>query len=502
RMQVTLAFEPDEALFARFNADGFELEPGEEATFVREMTAAGKSSVRVNGRAATAGYLRDVGTFVAQIVGQHEAQRLLMPAYHLDAVDRFAGDAARTAKERVARAYEDARSCEQALRALQGDDRNARELYEDARFALDEIDGIAPVVGEDARLEERRHYLDHAERIAAALRGAYEALAGDDASAGGSLGDARVLLGSLGDISTELHEMASQAGALQSEAAELATRIARELDATEYDPAELESINARLDALDRLKRRFGRTLGDVQAHATAAREIVATFEGRDRDIERAQERLVEAQRALTQAATSLSTLRSAAASKLQASIQTELADLALANAVVEAQLVTREAIGPDGAESIELLFTANPAEPLRPLSKVVSGGELSRLLLALVVVLAELREPSALVFDEIDAGIGGTTATAVGARIGRLARSAQVLCVTHLAQLAAWADRHYVLDKRVEPDLATIALREIDGDAARSTELARMLSGESHAIALEHALALLHGIRVKESGAL
>jgi len=502
RTMVTLGFDPDEALFTRLNADGFELEPGEEATFAREMSASGKSSVRVNGRAATAAYLREIGSHVAQIVGQHEAQRLLSPAYHLEAVDRFAGEPALAAKARVVQAYERVRDAQRRLAALQVDDRVAKERYDDARFALDDIEAAAALEGEDAQLDERRRYLDHAERIAAALRGAHAALADDDASAGGSLGIASVTLGGIAEISHDLREMAAQADALQSEVSELATRIAREIDAAEYDPAELERINARLDVLDRLKRRYGGSIEEVHAYAATARETVAAFEARDRDLENVVADLDAAKAALERDASALTELRRAATIRLRAAVEAELADLALANARVEPQITARPSIGPDGAESIELLFAADPGEVLRPLAKVASGGELSRLLLALVVVLAGRREPSALVFDEIDAGIGGTTATAVGARIGGLARCAQVVCVTHLAQLAAWADRHYVLEKRDESEGVAIALHEIEGESARAVELARMLSGEPHAIALEHARTLLRGVRVMESGAL
>ena len=500
RASVTLGFDPDPALFARLCADGFELEPGEEATFAREIAASGKSSVRVNGRPATAGYVREIGTLVAQRIGQHESQRLLSAAYHLDAVDRYAGARGLQARELVATVFARTRDAQAALAALLRDDRRARERYDEARAALAEIEALAPSADEDERLEERRGYLDHAERIATALRGAHAALSDDDTSASVTLGAASAMLGSIAEIGPRLGEMSARAHALQADAAELSADIVREADATERDPAELERINARLDALDRLKRRYGRTLDAVEAHARTSREIVATFELRDRDVGSAREEVAQAQATLEREAAELTALRIEAASRLQAAIMLELGDLALAGARIEMQILARSSIGAEGAESIELVFAANPGEPLRALSKVASGGELSRVLLALVVVLAGARENSALVFDEIDAGIGGVTATAVGMRIGRLARSAQVLCVTHLAQLAAWADRHYILEKRDDADGVTIALREAEGESARASELARMLSGASNAIAHKHGLALLREARATVSG--
>ncbi len=480
RATVTLSFEPSVAVRERLVADGFELDPGEDATFVREMNDAGKSSMRVNGRIATASYVREIGTQVAEIVGQHDAQRLLLPAYHVELLDRFAGTAAIEARNIVASARVRVRACAEDLRALSGDERRAQERYDDARFALDEIVGVAPEIGEDERLAERRRYLDNVERIAAALRTAHDALGGDGESATGALGIASVALHGIGDISADLRAMADTAAALQSDTSELATQIARQLDATEFDSAELESINARLDLLDRLKRKHGGTIQAVLASEQQVRAIVEAFETRDERTAQLATALREAEAGLAANEARLRTIREGVAVRLKAAMREELGALALSSARFDVSF-----------EPIEFVFAANKGEPLRPLARVASGGELSRVLLALVVVLAGARDRTALIFDEIDTGIGGATATAVGARIGRLAREAQVVCVTHLAQLATWSDRHYVLEKHEKAGATAISVREISGEEARAAELARMLSGESHDIALEHARMLL-----------
>ncbi|MDE2482634.1 MAG: DNA repair protein RecN [bacterium] len=491
RARVTLTFEPDAALRARLRDDGFELDADEDATIAREISESGKSSVRVNGRPATAAYVREIGEGIAEIVGQHEAQRLLAPTYHLELLDRFGGGDAALAREAVVAAHQRASECARELAALHGDERQALRRYEDARFALREIEDAAPEEGEDERLGERRRYLDNVERIASALRSASESLAGDDGGASSSLGAASVALDGIAEIGTTLREMASQAAALQSEANELAARIARELDATEDDPAELDAINARLDALDRLKRKYGASLREVLAFAESAREIVARYESRDALVAQAHATLAQAESELTRVAATLTAIRVKAAKALAKAVVSELKDLALDSARFDVAFTPHERIAPDGAEAAEFTFAANAGEALRPLARVASGGELSRVLLALVVALAAQRERTALVFDEIDAGIGGATATAVGARLGRLARSGQVLCVTHLAQLATWADAHYVLEKHERGGATTIGVRAIAGDDARAAELARMLSGQAHDAALEHARALL-----------
>jgi DNA repair protein RecN (Recombination protein N) len=274
--------------------------------------------------------------------------------------------------------------------------------------------------------------------------------------------------------------MADAAAALQSETSELATQLARELDTTDFDAGELETINARLDALDRLKRKYGGSIAAVLTVAETSRAFVEAFEGRDeRAVEHAA-KLREAETALAADDARLRAIREEAAARLTTAMRKELGALALGSARFDVAF-----------EPIEFVFAANKGEPLRPLARVASGGELSRVLLALVVVLAGARDRTALIFDEIDTGIGGATATAVGARIGRLASEGQVVCVTHLAQLATWSDRHYVLEKREQRGSTIISVREISGEEARATELARMLSGESHEVALEHARMLL-----------
>lgn len=493
RATVTLAFEPDDALRERLCADGFELDPGEEASIVREVSEAGKSSVRVNGRASTASYVRELAARIAEIVGQHEAQRLLAAPYHLELLDRHAGAGA--LRLAVAAAHELCSIRKRDLEALESDERRARDRYDDARFAVDELDGLALKAGEDERLNERRRYLDNVEKISGALRTAHEALAADEASAGSLLGTAASSLGTISEMSEELAEMAAQARGLQSEATDLATRIGRLLDTTEFDAAELEAINGRLDAIDRAKRKYAPSIEELLRYLEDARATVSEFETRDERRAELREALSAAESGLQTVAGELTALRKSAAATLSRQVEAEFADLALAAGRFEAALVPVTPIGSAGAETAEFRFAANAGEPLRPLSRVASGGELSRVLLALVVVVAAARDRSALVFDEIDAGIGGATATAVGVRLGRLARDGQVACVTHLAQLATWAQRHYVLEKTEARGQTTIRIRELAGDEERAAELARMLSGESHDAALEHARTLLRAAK-------
>jgi DNA repair protein RecN (Recombination protein N) len=499
RAMVTLEFEADAALRGRLAENGFELDPDEDATISREFTQAGKSVLRLNGRPTTAGFVRELAAGIVDIVGQHEAQRLLAPAYHVELLDRFAGPEALKLRERAGELYARRAEIAERLRSLDRDERRAQEQYAFAAFALNEIEAAAPEDGEDERLTQRRRVLDNAEKVATALRTAHAALAGDEGSAADALGTAATALEHVSDLSADFESLAQSASAMQSEVSELASRVGRELDGMEFDPGELEAINARLDTLDSLKRKYGGTLEAVLASAVEFRSTVELFGNKDERKAQLERELADATTELEQAAEDLSSLRHGAAERLRKAIQEELKDLALPSARFGVHFEPLGDIGPNGGENVEFVFAANKGEAERPLVRVASGGELSRVLLALVVALAGARGRTALVFDEIDAGIGGATATAVGARLGRLAGDSQVLCVTHLAQIASWADAHYVLEKRETKSSTAIELREIGDEQQRTSELARMLSGEAHDVALQHARTLLEQTRERRS---
>ncbi len=498
RARVTLEVDADAALRARLDAEGFELEANEAAILVREMNAAGKSSARVNGRLATAAQLRVLGDALVEQIGQHEQQRLLSAAYQLDLLDAFAGPNALAERAAVSAAYEHARTLESELAARESDAGRALAELEFARFAASEIARVAPAVGEDDTLRERRDYLANVERIASALDGAHAALAGVDGSAVETLGAAASAVAGLARFSPVLESLAATLAALQSDATEAAVALARERDAAEFDPEELERATARLDELEGLKKKYGGTLAAVIAareRYEAAIEMESTRDERDAEV-RAE--LAAARETLRATCETLRALRIGAARELERAASAELAGLAMPAARFEVVLEPLDAPGPSGSERAYFALSPNPGEPVRPIARAASGGELSRVLLALVASLAERRDPTALVFDEIDAGIGGAAAGAVGIRLGALASTNQVVCVTHLAQIASWADRHYTLRKRNRGDETIVELVLLDGAQDVLEEIARMLSGSAAGVALEHAGALVKDARARK----
>ncbi|HEY0798833.1 MAG TPA: DNA repair protein RecN [Candidatus Baltobacteraceae bacterium] len=499
RTRVTLEAEADDVLRTLLADAGFDLEPGEDLIVVRELSEAGKSSARINGRAAAAGQLREIGERMIDFVGQHEQQRLLAPSYQLDLLDRFAGEGALTLRERVASAHARATTLTINLAGAQHHAGQAQAEYEDAVFAVREIDAAAVRVDEEAELQTRRSYLANAEKIAAALALAHEALATGDGAAGESLGTAASALSNVQRFAPELDALAQTLRGLQSDVGEAALTIARERERVEFDAGEAEAIGARLDLLDRLKRKYGGSLAAVIGERVRLGAIVDEFASRDERLAALAAEAALAREQLEAEARALSAARLKAARTLERAVVEELRALAMPSARFGIVIEPLDAIAARGAERIEFALAPNPGEPLRGVAKAASGGELSRVLLALVVVLADRREATTLVFDEIDAGIGGATANAVGARLGALAASAQILCVTHLAQIASWADAHYTLRKQTGKNATQIDLVLLDKPAVVREEIARMLSGTAASVALEHAESLLGEARKKKS---
>jgi DNA repair protein RecN (Recombination protein N) len=494
RLRVALEIAADAGVRALLATMGIELAADDDVVIVREVAAAGRSQARVNGVAVSASQLRAIGAQVVDAVGQGEAHRLLEPAFARDLLDRFAGESALALREALRERYETRHALRvERDRLRDGGDRALAER-EFARFALGEIEAAALEDGEDERLRERRDVLGSAERIADALTRARATLE-DERGAVDALGDAMQGLTGIARFGAGFAALAEGAGALQADANTLAAEIARALDDVELDPLELETVTARLDAIETLKKKYGASIAAVLA---ARDRFAATIEndlGRDERLTATERELAALDTAITTDAVALRAQRAAAIPGCETRVAEELHALAMPAARFAIALEPLEEIAAHGGERIEFRFSANPGEPERPLARIASGGERSRVLLALVVVLSDRRDARTFVFDEIDAGIGGATAVAVGARLQRLAAVAQVVCVTHLAQIASWAGTHYVLRKYDDEGETTIEVVPLRAEDDRLAEIARMLSGDTKRISLEHAATLVASTR-------
>jgi DNA repair protein RecN (Recombination protein N) len=454
------------------------------------MTPQGRSQARIAGTPASASQLRELGAQIVDVIGQHEAQRLLAPAFALEAVDRFGGPELLAARERVRERHARSSAQRAELHALLGDDGRARAQLEFARFALAEIDAAALVAGEDEQLVARRTVLANAERIAQALGTAIAALE-TDGGAVDALGAAASALATVARYGDRLAALAATLGALQSDANELAAQLAREAETAGAEPDELEALEGRLATIEALKKKYGPTIAAIVQTRDGFAADLARDAGRDDRIAALEAALRADERALESDAATLTALRAAAGKAFAARVQAEVASLAMPAARFAVAFEPQATIGPGGAERAEFRLAPNPGEPERALARSASGGELSRVLLAIVVALAGERDRTALVFDEIDAGIGGATAVAVGERLERLAADAQVVLVTHLAQIAAHAGAHFALRKSERGGTTVVAVEPLQGADARTAEIARMLSGETTGVSLEHAAAII-----------
>ena len=439
----------------------------------REVGADGRSVVRLNDRSVTVGGLATLGTRLAEIHGQHEQQRLLAADRQLDLLDRFGELAARLAE--VGAAHKAWRATVAQSAEMLTDEHELARRVELLRHQVDEITGAAPQAGEDEALERQLRSATHAEAIARAADASVRALR--DESAGlDALATARAELAQAAALDERFAALAERAGALEAEAVELARDAADLGERVDLDPASREAAEQRLALLYDLKRKYGETLEAVVDFGASSAEELERLEQQDtiREQLRADEERLRA--ALEKAAAALGRERRKAARELARRVNAELPALGLPAGAFDVAVEPAD-VGPNGADRVTFTFAPNPGEPARPLARIASGGEASRLSLALKVVLAGADETPVLVFDEVDAGIGGRHGTALGERLRDLARYHQVLCVTHLAQVAAFADVHVHVGKRVS-DGRTVADATVLEADARAAELAAMLAGE------------------------
>ena len=450
------------------------IDAGEGSVIVRrEVGADGRSLVRVNDRTVTVGGLATLGGRLAEIHGQHEQQRLLDPAHQLGLLDGFGSHGVLLSE--VASAHRGWRACVAASAELLTDAHELARRVELLRHQADEIAAAAPRPDEDVELEAQLRAATHAEAIARAAADAVAALRDEDAATE-RLAVAEHELASAAQHDERFVPLADRAAALAAEASELARDVAAASEAVELDPAARAAAEERLALLYDLRRKYGDSLGAVIAFGADATAELERLENQEGERERLRAREVELRAALDAAASRLTAARDAAAKRLAKVVNAELPPLGLPAGAFGVALEPIEA-GPTGADRATFTFAPNPGEPPRPLGRIASGGEASRLSLALKVVLAAADETPLLVFDEVDAGVGGRNAAAVGERLKALSAHHQVLCVTHLAQVAAHADAHVVIGKRTV-DGRTITDARVLSTADRAEELAAMLAGE------------------------
>ncbi len=481
--------ELPKALERRLGDAGIDVD-GEEIIVRREVAAgqknenskkSGKSRVAVNGAAGATGLLRDIAPFLVDIHGQGETATLAKADAGLDLLDQSVPYRGQTQKVFDAyRRFADLEAQETELASKAKDTETRREFL---RFQLEEIQRGKPEAGEDTELEAERQVLAHGERLRALTDEAYGALYDDEGSVLARLAQVWKQLGELAEIDARLKPYLASRETVDSQLDDLALFLRDYREEIRSAPGRLDELETRLAELERLKKKYGGSLETVLEQRDQYHEDLDQLESSNHLLAETREKKEDAAKEYLNVARELSKRRAAGAKSLQTKVLKELRDLAMEKARFSIHVIAPEHAVPErsywrdkGLDTVDLLFSANPGEELRPLSRVASGGELSRFMLALKSVAAQGGDSKTLVFDEVDAGIGGRVADIVGEKLKALSRSHQVICITHLPQIARFADAHFRIEKTETNGRTVTRVRRLDRKG-RIDEIARMLAG-------------------------
>lgn len=478
RVSAVFCALPPLAWFAEL---GIQPDENGELLLEREIQADGKNICRAGGRLITVSQLKNLGRQLLNIHGQHDGQQLLDERCHLDYLDRFGGT--EQALARFSEQYEHMQNCRSALRGLQMDESEKARRIDTLTYQIGELERADLREGEEETLTARRTLLRNAGRLMEAVDEAWLALTGGEDSEGAVTlieGAARALASAAG-LSEEISQAADQLSELHFAADDAVERIRDLRDGFDFSPEALDEVESRLDVIYRLKKKYGNTVSDMLAYLEQCKVELDDIEFSADRAEKLEQELGQARADAKTAGMELSQQRKAAAERLAQRVQSELAQLDMPK--VRFQVAFEPKDGPEGMDAtgldeVRFLMSANLGEDLKPIQKIASGGELARIMLALKNVLAENDDVTTLVFDEVDTGVSGRAAQKVAEKLYQVARSKQVLCVTHLPQLAAMGDVHFSVEKREADGRTYTAVERLD-ESRRREELARLTGGAS-----------------------
>jgi DNA repair protein RecN (Recombination protein N) len=455
-------------------------EGAEEIVLGRRVSGAGRTSAFIGGRAASSADLRLLGSRLLAFYGQHEHRKLVLSSAQMQVLDGFAGEGHLRKRDAYRRAHAEVEAAQRELAELEGLD-GARERDLDLlRFELSEIEAASPDPEEEAELATERQRLGHAEGLRIAAATAAAAVSGPEEDGGGAATALAAAEGALADaagVDPALDALGERVAAMAVEAGDVAAELRTYGERIEADPARLMAVEERLELLDRLKRKHGGSIESVLAHAERCRADIARLDDAEGRIAELRSFVAEAEGRRGEAAAELTASRRRAARRLEKKVAAELEELAMPGARLEVRLEpAAEGFGPSGAETVTFLIATNPGIEPAPLRDAASGGELSRVMLALTR-LGGGAGTATVCFDEIDAGLGGRAARTVGERLRAIAEGRQVICITHLPQVASLASGHFRVDKSVRRGEAVATVERVDGDELVA-EICRMLGAD------------------------
>lgn len=457
---------------------GLDTEEDGTVRIQRELSAEGRSVCRVNMRPVSASVLKTLSPYLINIHGQHDGQKLMQEEYHIDFLDSFFE--AEPLLEQFRPMYAKLHTLRSKIREMEKSGQQREQRIDMLRYQMEEIAAAELKAGEEESLTERRQFFENAGQLAYSLQAASKLLSGNEEDEGAMdlLSRAADELTDVATLSQDLNNLSQKAEEIRYQVEDLAASVAMLAADVDFSPQERDAVEERLDTIYRLRRKYGATVEEVLAYYDKASKELGELENAD---DRKDEMMEEYHQTLTKAreiAGELSKRRRQAAELLEAKIVEQLKDLDMPKVRISIQVSSQTKLNPHGMDEVRFLISTNPGEPVKPLSKIASGGELSRIMLAIKNVLTQTEDVGTLIFDEIDTGVSGRAAQKIALKLGEISRRKQTLCVTHLPQLAAMGDHHLLIKKSLSEEYTFTDVFSLN-EEERVGELARMLSGDA-----------------------
>jgi len=481
----------DHPVFAKMEDVGIE---NDEGTIIlrRDLNESGKSVCRVNGKLVTIAILREIGAALIDIHGQHETQELMDEKQHIHLLDQFAGQALLKAKESYQSIYRSYKKLKRDMASMKESEQQIAQRIDLYQFQTREIDEASLRIGEEEELFEERKRLQNYHKIYESIANAYESLNGDSKGLD-YIGSAMSELEDAATVDEQIVEHSATVSNAFYSLQDTAFSLKNALDSMEFEPERLNEVEQRLAVLQSMKRKYGASVEDILLYREKIGDELEKLINRDERLQVDQQKIRQLEQDLEVEAEELTILRKKSAVELSQAIHQQLKELYMEKATFEVHFEEHSVANYDqtGGDAISFYISTNVGEPLKPLVKIASGGELSRMMLALKSIFSKHVGVTSIIFDEVDTGVSGRVAQAIAEKIASIARHSQVLCISHLPQVAAMADQHYLIEKEVEGNRTVTSVNLVAGEK-RVEELSRMMSGtEITSATLQHAAELL-----------
>ncbi|MCI6899522.1 MAG: DNA repair protein RecN [Tenericutes bacterium] len=456
----------------------------------RDLYRGGRNICRINGMMVNLATLRKVGETLIDIHGQNEHQELMKPENHIDLLDEYDKKTSQL-RNQYQVVYQNYRKLKLSMEKKEADEKAWAQRLDMLNFQVKEIEEAGLKINEEDELVEEKNKLDNFQAIHDALELSYQILSGEKIDVVGNLGNAMNELSDVSDLSENLQEINTKISDAFYSLEDAARDISDELDSMEWNGERLNEIEERLELIHQLKRKYGDTIEDILHYHSRIEKELREMENAEQNSEKQERQLSEALEKVKELAIKLSKQRKKSAKKLEKMIHEQLSALYMDKAVFEVKCLNNSKLYSKGIDKVEFYIQTNPGEEMGPLAKIASGGELSRIMLALKTIFSQKMGVTSIIFDEVDTGVSGRVAQAIAEKISQISNNSQVLCITHLPQVAAIADNHYYISKSVNDGRTETSLKELD-EKQKIREIARMLSGsEITELTLKHAEELI-----------